>query len=139
MWGVKEKRYGLCFALFLAQEKWGNLFQNANALLAGKSCTVGAGADDRFTVLGIRTTYSIYSSVSLREESAEIPARFIVSTAWFKVFIKSRTSLKSLMGAFFCFFANQGYLCFQKLLNELSLCETLSFPMRCDRVLPSFD
>ena len=52
MWGVKEKRYGLCFALFLAQEKWGNLFQNANALLAGKSCTVGAGADDRFTVFG---------------------------------------------------------------------------------------
>ena len=50
---MKEKRYGLCFALFLAQGKWGgDLFQNANALLAGKSCTVGAGVDDRFAVFG---------------------------------------------------------------------------------------
>ena len=82
--------------------------------------------------LGIRTTYSIYSSVSLREESAEIPARFIVSTAWFKVFIKSRTSLKSLMGAFFCFFCQiRGICVFQKLLNELFALRNIEF-FQCD-------
>ena len=71
------------------------------------ACTLGLSTGVVPGCLGIRTTYSMYSSVSLFTESASIPALRIVSTAWLRVFTNSLTSLTLCSGIFLpSFFLN---------------------------------
>ena len=53
-------------------------------------------------VLGIRTTYSMYSSFSIRSLCAFTPDWFMRSIACLMVLAKIRTSLKIRRGLFFC-------------------------------------
>lgn len=93
MWGVKEKRCGLFCApaprrgAFIPKrrscvmgEKGAKVFPNTQTISGPQALS----EQERIMLspfLGIRMVYSIYSSVSQREEEAEMPERFMVSIA----------------------------------------------------------
>lgn len=67
MWGVKEKDMGR--------------FRTAETFYVETACALALSTGVVPGCFGIRTTYSMYSSVSLFTESASMPALRIVSTA----------------------------------------------------------